>query len=32
MTYETIAGLAKTGGLIYFVVLFAVVQIGRAHV
>ena len=25
MTYETIAGLAKTGGLIYFVVLFAVV-------
>ncbi|MEP4379253.1 MAG: cbb3-type cytochrome c oxidase subunit 3 [Alphaproteobacteria bacterium] len=25
MNYETIAGLAQTGGLIYFVVLFAVV-------
>lgn len=25
MTYETIAGLAQTGGLIYFVVLFSLV-------
>jgi len=25
MTYETIAGVAATGGLIYFVLLFAVV-------
>tara|TARA_R110002110_G_scaffold2756_5_gene13405 strand:+ start:17197 stop:17346 length:150 start_codon:yes stop_codon:yes gene_type:complete len=25
MTYETVAGFAQTGGLIYFVVLFAIV-------